>query len=80
MPNILRLDNGMLFGPVAEAAHGGSSNPTFDLIVGTVVLALTWIGFSRENARKPVSLSAALGVTVICCVFLYSGLSKLFGW
>ena len=37
------------FGPVAEAAHGGQSSPTFDLVVGFVVPAITWISHFRKS-------------------------------
>jgi hypothetical protein len=65
------------FGPVAEAAKGGQSSPTFDLCVGIAVLALTWLGYIRQKPHSKISLLVALGVSVICAVFICSGLYAL---
>ncbi|QHN03180.1 hypothetical protein FTO74_07215 [Granulicella sp. WH15] len=68
----------IIFGPVAEAAHGGHSDPSFDLLVGFAVLALTWIGYFRRESGKPVSIWIAVAISAICAVFIYSGLAALF--
>ena len=63
------------FGPVAEAAKGGQSSPTFDLCVGFAVLAITWVGYSKQGPDRKVRIWAALGVSAICAVFIGAGLS-----
>jgi len=68
----------IIFGPVSEAAHGGHSSPSFELLVGLIVLALTWIGYFRADSSKKVSIWIAIAVSVICGVFIYSGASALF--
>jgi len=65
----------MHLGPVFNATHGGRSNPWFDLIVGFTVLALTWVGYGKQESR--VSIWIALGITAICAVFIYSGIAGL---
>ncbi|AEU39105.1 hypothetical protein AciX8_4836 [Granulicella mallensis MP5ACTX8] len=65
------------FGPVAEAAKGGHSSPTFDLCAGFAVLALTWVGYWRQGADRRISIWVALGVSAICAVFICSGLYAL---
>jgi hypothetical protein len=40
------------FGSVSEAAKGGHSSPTFDLVVGFAVLLLTWIPRASQNCRN----------------------------
>jgi hypothetical protein len=65
------------FGPVAEAAKGGQSSPTFDLCVGFAVLALTWFGYGKQGPGHKISIWAALGVSAICAVFIGSGLYTL---
>jgi hypothetical protein len=67
----------IVFGPVANAAHGGQSSPSFDLLVGFAVLALTWFGFWKKEQRTKQVLFAALGVTVICFIFIVSGVQAL---
>ena len=65
------------FGPVSQASHGGRSSPAFDLIVGFAVLALTWIGYIRTQKRTEVSIWIAIGISVICGVFIYSGIIEM---
>lgn len=65
------------FGPVARATHGGHANPQFELIVGLVVLALTWIGHFRKEEREKVSFWIAIAITAICGMFIYSGVQGL---
>ena len=64
------------FGPVSEAAKGGHSSPSFDLLVGFAVLLLTWIPRSRQNARK-TSIWIAIGISAICAAFIASGLRAI---
>lgn len=66
----------ILFGPVAQAARGGNSNPVFDLAVGLGVLALTWFNY-KGKAEPRASLWIALGITAIAGVFIYSGITEL---
>jgi VIT1/CCC1 family predicted Fe2+/Mn2+ transporter len=68
----------LTFGPVAEAAHGGHSNPAFDLLIGLSVLALTWVGYGKGKSSGRVTIWAALGVSAICGVFIVSGVVELF--
>jgi hypothetical protein len=65
------------FGPVDEAARGGHNSPSFDFIVGFVVLALTWVGFFRKEERQKASVWAAIGVSAICAVFIGAGILEL---
>ena len=65
------------FGPVANASHGGHSSPSFDLLVGLSVLAVTWVGYFRRNPAKPVSIWIGIGISAICGVFIYSGIAAL---
>ncbi|MDR3772444.1 MAG: hypothetical protein P4L26_03795 [Terracidiphilus sp.] len=65
------------FGPVAQAANGGQGSPTFDLAVGFAVLALTWVGFFRKKERKKTIVWIAIGISAICGVFIYSGVTEL---
>ena len=67
----------MIYGPVAEAARGGHSDPTFDLLVGFIFLALTWISYFRKTSAKPVSIWMCIGISAICGVFVWSGISAL---
>jgi hypothetical protein len=67
----------MHFGPVAQAANGGHGSPTFDLIVGFGVLALTWVGFFRKEERKKTIMWIAIGISAICGIFVYSGVTEL---
>ncbi len=55
-----------LLGPVDEAAHGGQSNASFDLIVGFAVIAFTWVGFFKKHERKKVNMWIAIAITAIC--------------
>jgi hypothetical protein len=64
----------IIFGPVAQAVHGGHSSRAFDLGVGISVLALTWVGYSRRSTPKRINLWVAIAITAICGVFIYSGL------
>jgi len=71
-------ERGMIyFGPVAEAARGGQSSPTFDLVVGFAVLAITWISHFRKSEHGKSSIWISIGISAICAVFLFSGLSAL---
>jgi hypothetical protein len=62
----------MAFGPVAEAAMGGQSSPTFALSVGFAVLIATGVCYGSQRLNSKVS-----GVSAICLVFIYSGLHTL---
>jgi hypothetical protein len=64
-------------GPVGAAAHGGHSNPVFDLIIGFGVLTLTWVGYLKKEERKMISTWIAIGISAICAVFIYSGIEEL---
>jgi hypothetical protein len=66
-----------LFGPVYEAAHGGHSNGSFDLIVGFFVLAFTWVGFLKRHERKKIDMWIAIAISAICGVFIFSGVKEL---
>jgi hypothetical protein len=66
-----------IFGPVAEAAQGGHSSPSFDLLVGFAVLGLTWISYFRIDSSKKMTIWIAIGISAICGVFIYSGLAAL---
>ena len=68
----------IIFGPVAEAAHGGHGNPFFDLLVGFSVLAITWIGYMKKTPNKQLSIWIAIAITAICGVFIYFGIVELF--
>jgi hypothetical protein len=68
----------MQFGPVGSPVHGGHGVARFDLAIGLAVLALTWVSYFKERNRLEISLWAAIGVTAICAVFIYSGISGLF--
>jgi len=63
----------LAFGPVAEAAHGGQSSPSFDLLVGLAVLVMTWVGFHRKKAQNPKVIWIAIGISLICAVFIFDG-------
>ena len=65
------------FGPVSEAAHGGHANPFFDLTVGLIVLALTWIGYAKKKGHNKPTIWAAIGISAICGVFIYFGIAAL---
>jgi RsiW-degrading membrane proteinase PrsW (M82 family) len=65
------------FGPVDEAAHGGHSSASFDLVVGFFVLAFTWVGFFKKHERKKVNMWIAIAITAICGVFIFSGVKEL---
>ncbi len=67
----------MMFGPVGEAAKGGSSSPIFDLGLGGLVLLFTWIGYLRNHRPRGLSLWVCIGVTAICAVFIYAGVRGL---
>ena len=67
----------ILLGPVAEAAKGGHSSPTFDLCVGFALLIATWVSYGKQRLNSKVSIWVAIGVTAICAVFIYSGLHNL---
>jgi hypothetical protein len=65
------------FGPVAEASHGGHSSPSFDLLVGFSVLAITWFGYFKRDPARPMDIWIRIGISVICGVFIYSGVAAL---
>ncbi len=65
------------FGPVAEAAKGGHSSPSFDLCVGFAVLALTWLGYSRQGPDHKISIWAVL-VSAQFVPFSFAPASMLF--
>jgi hypothetical protein len=67
----------ILSGPVAEAAKGGHSSPTFDLCVGFALLTATWVSYGKQRLNGKASIWVAIGVTAICAVFIYSGLHNL---
>lgn len=67
----------MNFGPVGIAAHGGFNSPTFNLMTGLVVLALTWTSYFTKDERLKTNVWTALGVTLICAVFIYAGIAEL---
>jgi hypothetical protein len=67
----------ILFGPVAEAAHGGHGNPFFDLTVGFLVLALTWTGYIKKTQINKVGVWMAIAISMICGVFIYFGIAEL---
>ncbi len=58
------------FGPVYEAAHGNQSSPSFDLIVGFVVLGMTWFGFWKNREQNSRAVWIAIGISLICAVFI----------
>jgi hypothetical protein len=64
-------------GPVGSAAHGGQSNPVFDLVIGLGVLTLTWVGYLRKEERNMIGAWIAIGISAICAVFIYSGIEGL---
>ncbi len=66
-----------IFGPVAEAAHGGHSSPTFDLLVGFGTLAAIWIGFSKRKAENTAAIWTAVGASLVSLVFIGFGLLEL---
>jgi hypothetical protein len=65
------------YGPVGEAAHQGHNSPAFDLIVGFGILALIWLGSFRRKERRRTSIWIAIAISVICAVFIYSGIKGL---
>jgi hypothetical protein len=67
----------IILGPVAEAARGGHGNPFFDLLAGSSVLALTWIGYTKKTQVKKVNISVALAISAICGIFIYFGIVEL---
>jgi hypothetical protein len=67
----------IIFGPVAEAARGGNSNPLFDLSVGFFVLAITWIGYMKKAPNKKITIRIAIAISAICGVFIYFGIVEL---
>lgn len=64
-------------GLVGSAANGGHSSPTFDLIVGFSVLALTWVGFFRKEERQKASVWSAIEISAICAIFIGAGIREL---
>ena len=64
-------------GLVGNAARGGHTSWTFDLIVGFAVLALTWVGYFRKEERQKTSVWIAIGISAICAVFIYAGINEL---
>jgi hypothetical protein len=63
----------ILLGPVSDAAHGGRANPWFLLAVGTILLARTWIHYSRTEQENRPPLQNSLGISLICLVFIFAG-------
>jgi len=62
------------FGPVAEAAHGGRSSPSFDLLVGLVVLVMTWVGYRQKKDKNTSAIWIAISISILCGVFIFDGL------
>ena len=67
----------MIFGPVAEAAHGNHNSPVFDFLVGGGVLVLSWFGFWNKETRNKVNIWMLIGISAICLVFIISGVLTL---
>jgi hypothetical protein len=67
----------IFYGPVRIAAPVGYGSAAFDLTIGVAVLALTWIGYFKEKDRLKISIWAAIGVTAICAVLIWSGVLRL---
>jgi hypothetical protein len=67
----------MIFGPVAEAAHGNHSSPVFDFLVGGGVLFFSWFGFWNKEKRNKVNIWILIGISAICLVFITSGVLTL---
>lgn len=65
------------FGPVGEAAHGGHTTPTFNLIVGVSVLVLTWVGHFRKEERSKASILMGIFISAVCAVFIAGGIWEL---
>jgi hypothetical protein len=65
------------FGPVGEAAHGGHSSPTFNVIVGVTLLVLTWVGHFRREERSKKSIWMGVFISAICAVFIGGGIWEL---
>jgi hypothetical protein len=59
------------FGPVAVAARD------VHLLVGFVVLILTWVGYSRKDSDRVQSVWIKMGISAICVVFIVSGVVEL---
>ena len=59
------------FGPVAVAARD------VHLLVGFVVLILTWVGYSRKDSDRVQSVWIKVGISAICVVFIVSGVVEL---
>lgn len=62
------------FGPVSEAAHGGQSSPAFDLLVGFVVLGMTWFGFWKRREQNLKAIWISVGISLMCAVFIVEGI------
>ena len=69
-------DRMFVFGPVAEAAKGASS-PSFDLLVGFVVLGMTWFGYSKKRSKDPRVLWISIGISALCGIFIFDGVRHL---
>ena len=68
----------MIYGPVAEASHGGHGNPAFDLLIGFAFLIATWrYQYFRSDQRKRVNIWVTIGISCICGVFIWSGIASL---
>jgi hypothetical protein len=64
----------LAFGPVAEAARGGQTTPSFDLLVGFAVLGMTWFGYRRKKENDPRALWISLAISIICGIFIFDGI------
>jgi hypothetical protein len=67
-----------LLGPVSNATHGGPGSPLFSLIAGFGVMLLTWVRFSRGEKRSKAEILISIAITLICGVFIYTGLRAMF--
>jgi hypothetical protein len=67
-----------IFGPVANAAHGGKINPWFSILIGVFVLIGVWPKYLRRELRKDNHIGVLLGISAICGVFVVTGLWELF--
>ena len=63
------------FGPVAEAARGGHSSPSFDLLVGFSVLAITWFGYTKRQPK--INIWPMIGITANCLLFIIPAIWSL---
>jgi hypothetical protein len=66
-----------MHGPVSNASHGAHGIPYFDLLVGLTFLVLTWANYFRDDSRNKMSIWINVGISAICGVFIWSGISGL---